>query len=138
LVLSGLSPRRSCHARWRNVQEVQQSRLQILITVLKASTNAWTIGKRAHEHIRLTCIFGCEFAPDELAHYIACPELCILLYRELGTPGATDPIRRLNLIPPLTPNVLKSFLQPLKRIAFAKLDSLSPSNTFVQQLAMWL
>jgi hypothetical protein len=37
--------------------------------VLKSFLHAWTTSHRAHEHILLTCIFGCAHAPDAMRHY---------------------------------------------------------------------
>ena len=37
---------------------------------IKAIANGWCTSGRRHEDVRLLCIFGCERATDEFAHYL--------------------------------------------------------------------
>ena len=47
----------------------------ILFPILKTWSNAWSTTCRIHCTVQLTCVFGCQEAPDDLKHYVSCPVL---------------------------------------------------------------
>ena len=57
-------------------------------SIFKTWANAWTTSSRMHEHVRLSCVFGCRGASDELSHYLACPRFHRLFYPRF--PGEED------------------------------------------------
>ena len=68
-------------------------------SIIKTWANAWTTSSRMHEHVRLSCVFGCQRASDELSHYLVCVRFHRLLYPRL--PGEEDnSSQRLILVQP--------------------------------------
>ena len=59
-----------------------------------------------HEDTRLPCIFGCESAPDDFTHYLACDTLWDMLRKHFHEYISHLPQSRLALPFPTPPNVL--------------------------------
>jgi hypothetical protein len=68
------------HAHMSSMLEaIVKTRPQVRVCMLTV-LNAWTTSGRAHESKRLSCLFGCDSAQDELKHYIQCPKLWSSMY----------------------------------------------------------
>ena len=73
---------------------------------LKTLANGWCTSGRMHEDIRLPCIFGCQSAPDDFAHYLVCDTLWDMLRKHFREYISHLPQSRLALPFPTPYNVL--------------------------------
>jgi hypothetical protein len=90
--------RAALHAHMSSMLEaIVKTRPQVRVTMLKTVLNAWTTSGRAHESTRLSCLFGCVAAPDELKHYIKCPKLWSAIYSRLLDAATDNILQRLNI-----------------------------------------
>ena len=56
----------------------------IAMTAVKTWCNAWTTSTRYHDGKCTTCIFGCRWAPDHVAHYMSCARLWVEVEEAAG------------------------------------------------------
>ena len=73
---------------------------------IKTIANGWCTSGRMHEDVRLPCIFGCESATDEFAHYLTCGILWNMLRKHFYNYISHIPQTRLALPFPTPPDIL--------------------------------
>ena len=68
---------------------------QAQLALLKSYVGGWTTTCRMHEQKRLTCLFGCKDAEDELLHYIYCAPLWLIASEAFGCSSSLSVDERL-------------------------------------------
>jgi hypothetical protein len=62
----------------RCLATLKESKVSVVIRVLKCWINGWATSYRYHEDKLLPCLFGCSGCKDNLNHYLSCPHLFAL------------------------------------------------------------
>ena len=110
----------------------QHLRKHDALRVIKTWCNSWATSARMHEHTLLPCLFGCQDAQDEMAHYVQRPFWLYLLTKLIHQPQPSpEPLTRLGLVEPSIPCLLAvscSFAgyHAVKRLALEKAFTGSP------------
>jgi len=86
---------------WTQVSKTLNS--SIIFTVLKTWANSWCTTSRYHEDTSWPCIFGCQGAKDELAHYLCCIRFWSGICESCNLPESlvhVDPLIKVSLLHP--------------------------------------
>ena len=101
------------------------------MSIIKTWTNAWTTSRRYHEATILPCIFGCNNAEDDLAHYLTCDPLWTLT-----TCAGKKPKSVLGLLPGVKIGLVNPTHESIKMAVVLSRAYHTIRNTFMDEILL--